>query len=96
MCREIRCRPVVQVSQECSRATLKVDLVCDHLRRSELRPMQMQQSGRTWPPARDFADRPAIRRSLLKAPCPRQTLMDLFAPGTGYIGQFPNKTSLIA
>ncbi len=66
-------------------------LKCQNSRRYQKRPSvnsepeiasgrwsQMHKSGRTWPPARDFADRPAIWRSLLKRNRSRQTRRQFF------------------
>ena len=39
---------------------------------AQKRRTQMYKSGRTWPPARDYADRSAIRRSLLNRNSQRQ------------------------
>ena len=43
-----------------------------------MRLFQMHKSGRTRPPACDFADRPAIRTSLLNAISERQSQSQIF------------------
>ena len=70
-------RSVLQC-QYCWRAQVRSSRLPNQIACGQSAYVQMHKSGRTLPSARDFADRPAIRRSLLKASQQRQIQTHFF------------------